>query len=366
MGMVLGFSLNNLTNHVGTYAGLAAVLGVAVLALLFFAQARELKRLREWVEDAAEHSAELEERLRTQARSAVPAAQATAAPEPAAAPPAEAEAPDRALEPALALPAPAGVGAPALASATRFPGLGVPARPAPSAVPAAATAAAAARVASRPALNTNGAGAGSSRPAGPAPTPAPAPASRPSIPIRTDAASARRAGASAPIAPPERSPRRRGRLVVLAALALVLVAAGVFAATQLGKGGQSGSAARGGAAAPKGAATPAPARGRGFARGSVVVTVLNGTPVPHLANQVASRLRTDGFQRGTVTNASDQQRSATTISYVAGHRRDALAVSRALGISDVQPIDPATKSIACPQPACSTTVVVTVGSDRIR
>ena len=364
MGLVLGFSLNNLTNHVGTYAGLAAVLGVAVLALLFFAQARELKRLREWVEDAAEHSAELEERLRTQARSAVPAAQATAAPEPAAAPPAEAEAPDRASEPALALPAPAGVGAPALASATRFPGLGAPARPAPSAVPAAATAAAAARVASRPALNTNGAGAGSSRPAGPAATPAPA--SRPAIPIRTDAASASRAGAPAPIAPPERSPRRRGRLVALAALALVLVAAGVFAATQLGKGGQSGSAARGGAPTSKGGATSAPAPGRGFARGSVVVTVLNGTPVPHLANQVASRLRTDGFQRGTVTNASDQQRSATTISYVAGHRRDALAVSRALGISDVQPIDPATKSIACPQPACSTTVVVTVGSDRIR
>jgi len=362
MGLVLGFSLNNLTNQVGTYAGLAAVLGVAVLALLFFAQARELKRLREWVEDAAEHSAELEERLRAQARSASPAAQATAAPEPAAAPPAEAEAPDRA--PALALPAPAGVGAPALASATRFPGLGAPARPAPSAVPAAATAAAAARVASRPALNTNGARAGSSRPAGPAVTPAPA--SRPSIPIRTDAASARRAGAPAPTAPPERSPRRRGRLVALAALALVLVAAGVFAATQLGKGGQSGSAARRGAAAPKGAATSAPASGRGFARGSVVVTVLNGTPVPHLANQVASRLRTDGFRRGTVTNASDQQRSATTISYVAGHRRDALAVSRALGISDVQPIDPATKSIACPQPACSTTVVVTVGSDRIR
>jgi len=64
-----------------------------------------------------------------------------------------------------------------------------------------------------------------------------------------------------------------------------------------------------------------------------------------------------------VTNASDQQRSATSISYFPGRRRDALAVSRALKVSNVAPVDPQTKAIACPQPACSTTVVVTVGSD---
>ena len=343
MSPVLGFSLNTLANDVGLYVGLAAVLGVAVLALLFFAQARELKRLREWADAAPERAQELEERLTARAHR-----EPQAAPAAASAPVAPAA---RAAGPAAPRPAPAGVGAPALASATRFPGAVATPRPsAPSALPAAATAAAAARVSSGgPAPGTNGGGS----------------AARPPIPVRTD----RPAGARRPVAAPAaaeraaRSPRRRvALLTALALLGLAVVAGVVLAATQLGGGGQSSPASR--SAAP--AAGRRPSAGRGFSRGSIVVTVLNGTPVPHLANQVASRLRADGFARGTVTNASDQQRSATIISYVAGHRRDALSVSRALGISDVQSIDPATRSIACPQPACSTTVVVTVGSDRIR
>ncbi len=357
MSPVFGFSLNTLANDVGLYVGLAAVLGVAVLALLFFAQARELKRLREWADAAPERAQELEERLTARARQEPEAAPA-AAPAPAPVAPAA-----RASGPAAPRPAPAGVGAPALASATRFRGAVPTPRPsAPSALPAAATAAAAARVGSgASAPGTNGGGAPTRAPSATTP-----PASRPPIPIRTG----RPAGARRPVAAPAaaeragRSPRRRvALLTALALLGLAVVAGVVLAATQLGGGGQSSPASR--SAAPAAGRRPS-AAGRGFSRGSVVVTVLNGTPVPHLANQVASRLRADGFQRGTVTNASDQQRSATIISYVAGHRRDALAVSRALGISDVQSIDPATRSIACPQPACSTTVVVTVGSDRIR
>jgi len=34
--------------QIGSYAGFAAVLGVAVLAGLYFSQARDVKRLREW------------------------------------------------------------------------------------------------------------------------------------------------------------------------------------------------------------------------------------------------------------------------------------------------------------------------------
>jgi len=345
MSPFLGFSFNGLANNVGLYAGFAAVLGVAVLALLFFAQARELRRLREWADAAPERAQELEERLIARMRREEPAAAGALAAAPAAAAPA---ATARAAGAPVPRPAPAGVGAPALASATRFPEAVATPRPsAPSAVPA-ATAAAAARGSSSRGVGANGGGA----------------AARPA-PIRTGAP----AGARGPVAAPpaeeraKRSPRRRAALLGLTLLGLVLAAGVVLAAIQLGTGGKSSPARRG--AAPAAGRAPS-AVGRGFSRGSVVVTVLNGTPVPHLANQVASRLRTDGFQRGTVTNASDQQRSATTISYAAGHRRDALAVSRALRISDVQPIDPATRSIACPQPACSTTVVVTVGSDRIR
>ena len=46
----------------GAYAGLAAILGLAVLSLLYFGQARELKRLREWAGRAPERAAEMAER----------------------------------------------------------------------------------------------------------------------------------------------------------------------------------------------------------------------------------------------------------------------------------------------------------------
>jgi hypothetical protein len=46
----------------GAYAGLASILGLAILSLLHFGQARELKRLREWAGRAPERAAELQER----------------------------------------------------------------------------------------------------------------------------------------------------------------------------------------------------------------------------------------------------------------------------------------------------------------
>src|SRR3954467_5962802 len=47
----------------GSYAGFACVLGLAVLSLLYFAQAREVKRLREWAGRAPERDAELQARV---------------------------------------------------------------------------------------------------------------------------------------------------------------------------------------------------------------------------------------------------------------------------------------------------------------
>src|SRR3954464_4637219 len=70
----------------GSYAGFACVLGLAVLSLLYFAQAREVKRLREWAGRAPERDAELQARVTADAqqRAAVPAA-APAAAKPASA-----------------------------------------------------------------------------------------------------------------------------------------------------------------------------------------------------------------------------------------------------------------------------------------
>jgi LytR cell envelope-related transcriptional attenuator len=51
----------DLIQEVGAYAGLAAFLGVGVLALLHFMQARDVRRLREWAGRAPERDAELAE-----------------------------------------------------------------------------------------------------------------------------------------------------------------------------------------------------------------------------------------------------------------------------------------------------------------
>lgn len=50
-----------LIEQIGSFAGLAAFLGLAVFALLSFAQARDLRRLREWAGSAPERDAERKE-----------------------------------------------------------------------------------------------------------------------------------------------------------------------------------------------------------------------------------------------------------------------------------------------------------------
>jgi LytR cell envelope-related transcriptional attenuator len=48
--MVATFSLHSVVNSVGAWCGLAALIGLALLVLLYFAQARELRRLSDWVD----------------------------------------------------------------------------------------------------------------------------------------------------------------------------------------------------------------------------------------------------------------------------------------------------------------------------
>lgn len=50
-----------LIKEIGAFAGLAAFLGLALLALLSFAQARDVRRLREWAGSAPERDAERKE-----------------------------------------------------------------------------------------------------------------------------------------------------------------------------------------------------------------------------------------------------------------------------------------------------------------
>src|SRR3954464_11068596 len=90
--VLLAFSAQDQVEKYGSYGGIAAFFGLAILSLLYFAQAREVKRLREWAGRAPERAAELEQSVAEHAQEArrVPQpqpapAQRTVVPEPAVA-----------------------------------------------------------------------------------------------------------------------------------------------------------------------------------------------------------------------------------------------------------------------------------------
>jgi LytR cell envelope-related transcriptional attenuator len=64
----------HLIERVGSYVGLAAFLGLAILALLYFSQARDVRRLREWAGRAPERAADMEQTaVQTPAKTIPPA-----------------------------------------------------------------------------------------------------------------------------------------------------------------------------------------------------------------------------------------------------------------------------------------------------
>src|SRR5512132_134677 len=81
--VLAAFSLQDEIERYGAYAGIAAVFGLGILSLLYFAQAREVKRLREWAGRAPERAAELEARVTADAQRRIAPAP-TPAPRPAA------------------------------------------------------------------------------------------------------------------------------------------------------------------------------------------------------------------------------------------------------------------------------------------
>jgi hypothetical protein len=190
----LALSVHNLVSSVGADAGFAAVIGLAILALLYFAHARETANLREEAAMLAQRLQDAEARLDA-ARRAVPAQPAPAAPAPAA------------VRPGVQIPfAPAGLAAPQLASATRF-------------IPAVATPAVSAAAASAPSLAAAVPAVASitaSRAVGTAAPPAVPPGEpeiaeeqarepEPSVPVSAEPAPARAVPAP-PVQPPARPP----------------------------------------------------------------------------------------------------------------------------------------------------------------
>ena len=397
---VLAFSLQDQAETYGAYVGIAAFIGLAVLSLLYFAQARELKRLRDWAGRSPERAQELEARVVAQAEEArqppVPAparsgavgpaqpvkpavatgnGRAAGAPVPviamgprpavavaaAAAPaPAEAEQAPPAGDDAAVPPVPAAEGD-AVAPPTPAAGDDAAAPPVPAAQgdAVAPPAAAGAPEAEQPAPAGNGAAA--------QPTPPP------QIPRATPRPQPRRVPPAAPVRAPSRSatvpprrgtppPRRTaqpvpsespvGRIILISLLAVLVIGAGAFGATRL-LGGEDPAPPPNRTADPANE-TPQPT-GDGAAsaedtRADAVVAVLNGTVITGLASGTRDKLVAKGYseEQGMIRTGdnTDQQRQDSVVLYAEGERRQARDIATILDIDAIEQMDEETQALA--------------------
>jgi hypothetical protein len=294
----------HLVQEIGSYAGFAAVVGLAVLSALYFSQARDVKRLREWAGRAPERAAEEEARIAAQTQAAAQAQQQRAA-------------------------AASGGGATVAAPAVRPqtaptpPPSGVPTPPPPT-----------------------------------LPTARPSPA--PSTPIlgniQPQDAWYRRIHWPAP------------RYIVLIVVGILVLGAGAaYGVSQLTKsnGGGGGSSAVSTNSSSSGGSTSSSNSKHGhktaaLSKGSITVAVLNGTTVTGLAATVADKVEQAGFRRGNTNNALTQgQQAESVVEYSDGNLRAARLVGQKLGISQVEKIDPQTQGLAG-----DATVTVIVGADK--
>lgn len=412
MAIPYALSIHHYISSVGSYAGFAAIIGLAVMVMLFFAQARETAWLRRRADEAEEQlqqlSAYVEQvsRQRTAAPTAAPVAAPPAAARlsqrPAAAPATAATSaapvPSRTVAPvpagavALAPAAPAGVGAPALSSATRLIPLGEPdeisIRPlhpqtnghsaeAPEAPAAPEPAEPQSPGPSTAAAGANGNGHGRGPVAAPAPAPSDAPPPAPRMPTRPGAGS--RGAAAAPRRSLLDEGPRFGRGVIIGAIVavvVVVVALGVL----LSGGGSSPSHASGSASSSSQSSSSSASAGkRGTKRtttartttvipSTVTVEVLNGTATNNLAHDISTKLGSKGYKTGTPATASDQTHTQTVVGYTQpAYRVQAEAVAKSLGLSmsTVQAVSSSDRTVACSSTptSCPDQVVVTVGSD---
>lgn len=167
-------------------------------------------------------------------------------------------------------------------------------------------------------------------------------------------------------------PRRTRTGTVFAVLAGLLavgaVVAGVLVITNINHGSSASSSSAAAAAQRRALETRRASTTARVNPATVTVSVLNGTNTNGLAGDVSTKLRSAGYQKGYVGNfTANQTQTSTAVLYLPGYKRDASAVATSLKLrpASVQPIDQATRQIACPpaQGPCKSSVVLTVGSD---
>ena len=399
---IAAISVSDQIEKYGAYAGLAAIVGLAVLSLLYFAQAREVKRLREWAGRAPERAAELEARVAADAsrKTTVGAAPQTAAAQAATgtAAPASPAAPGAAK--------PAVPGAPATTPAEAKPAAPVPGLPVPvpaAGAPGTAVAPAAAagtaettkpedgKAPSTPApatpAGTNGVTStppvapGPRVPGRPPPTSTPpvapvAPTS-PTTPAASDtvpdpepspATRALRGGPPSRTLPPRddsesgHTPSRRtlgvlggAALVVAAVIAVLVVTLGGGEDTPPPPNQVADTVARTTAAEPGRTQSTRQAR---VDRADTPVIVLNATGVNGLARQVADRLQSTGYQAAVDNSTS---RPETLIGYKSGADAAAKEIGKLLDVPAGQ-IQPMPQDLV--GQAGNNAVIVVIGADK--
>jgi hypothetical protein len=381
MAVLFAFSLQHEVEKYGAYVGLAAFLGLAVLTVLYFAQARELKRLRDWAGRAPERAQEIEARVVAQADElrrgpavAEPERSGTVGPAQPAAAPSENGRPAGPIpigpRPAVAVAAAAArAGAGGVATAEAPPTVVEPAapepepdeEPAPTAVePAVETASAEPAAPVEPEApeapeeeveddeSAVQAGNGAATPppiprATPRPQPRPEPASpvRASAPSRTAAVPPRRAAATAAPRRDDEGSSRTARITAITLVGVIVLAGAIFAATQLFGGGSDKPTAQPNVAQPPtGSSSPSANGGSASVadqRPDTVVAVLNGTPTDGLAGTTRDKLVKAGYSDAVgmvrTGNNTDQQRQDSVVFYASGKRRMARDVAQVLGIT---------------------------------
>jgi hypothetical protein len=362
----LAFSLQEQVEKYGAYVGIAAFFGLAVLSLLYFAQAREVKRLREWAGREPERAAELGQGAVQYAQEVrrAPVAQPVAQPQRVAQ-----------AQPVVAAPAngtvqlkPEEVAALAFARAA---GVHEPHLPTPHPVRAAALATAAAPsqtvadVPPAPLPSTNGGG-------GPATPPPATPAARrvePLPPRRTQAAPPRRGGSTPP-------PRRDGnpRAIIIGVILTVAVLVAVFFGfrsiggddepvgpkTEIATVTPEGE---GGEATPE--ATPTPAAG--VSKEDAQIVVYNATSATGLAGDFKGLLVADGYPDGNIEAATlgeAAQTTTSTVMYARGDKAAADQVADVLGIDRVEQLSDEIQTAARQVGDREWNVVAIVGQDK--
>jgi hypothetical protein len=287
--------------EIGAYAGFAAVVGLAVLSALYFSQARDVRRLREWAGRAPERAAEEEARIAAATAAAQQQGQRAAA---------------------------GGGGAPTMApQPTTLPGTGA-ATPAPGSLPPPRAAPTVASSATTPIL------------------------SRPPEPWYKRVVWPEPRYIALIVA---------GVLVIGGGAAYGI---SHLVNDNAGNGGnptatppQNTNGTQTTAKAKK--KTPPAA----LDPSKITVAILNGTTITGLASETANKLVEQGFTRGnTKTGNADSagQQAQSVVEYSANNARQARFVANKLGISDIEPIDTQTQA-----KAGDATVAVIIGADRV-